>query len=197
MGYQVITRRGYEFPEVSSAMQKSIRRADEDGALYWATELDMSGFGEYVWKRLRIIASEDVGIAAAVSGTVFALYQNWIDQRKKKDKNHAPERLFLVHAVILLCRSKKSRIVDHALITYYHGNLPKRPIPDYALDKHTPKGRARGRSWDHFWTEGTKLVNSELPDPYLDSAKEATTGIAPTTLFVEDTDENPEEGGGS
>jgi replication-associated recombination protein RarA len=44
-------------------MQKCIRRGLERDALFWATELDRSNFGEYVWKRLRIIASEDIGIA--------------------------------------------------------------------------------------------------------------------------------------
>jgi replication-associated recombination protein RarA len=34
----------------------------EDSALFWATELDLSRYGEYAMKRLCIIASEDVGM---------------------------------------------------------------------------------------------------------------------------------------
>jgi hypothetical protein len=41
---------------------------------------------------------------------IRALYDNWRDQRKKDDTKHAPERLFLVHAVMLLCRADKSRV---------------------------------------------------------------------------------------
>jgi hypothetical protein len=30
---------------------------------------------------------------------------NWINQRKKKDEKHGPEGLFLVHAIMRLCRA--------------------------------------------------------------------------------------------
>src|SRR6186997_2570086 len=103
-----ITIGGYNCAEVTSAMQKCIRRGLEPDALFWATELDRSNFGEYVWKRLRIIASEDIGLADPLAAiTVRALYDNWKDQRKKDDARHAPERLFLVHAVQLLSRAAK------------------------------------------------------------------------------------------
>jgi len=58
---------GYLTSEVTSALQKSIRRALEEEALFWATELDLAGFGANAWKRLRIIASEDIGLAAQLS----------------------------------------------------------------------------------------------------------------------------------
>ncbi len=149
---------GYNCAEVASAMQKCIRRGLEPDALFWATELDRSNFGEYVFKRLRIIASEDVGLAdphAAIG--LRTLYDNWRDQRKKDDTRHAPERLFLVHAVMLLCRAAKSRSVDHALVVCYEGERPKREVPDFALDKHTGRGRARKRAWKHWWEEGCVL----------------------------------------
>ena len=50
---------GYRIGEVTSAMQKCIRRGLADDALFWATELDLAGYGEYVFKRLRIMASAD------------------------------------------------------------------------------------------------------------------------------------------
>src|SRR3954463_15325586 len=113
---QRLTVGGYRCEEVASALQKCIRRGMEEDALFWATELDLSGFGEYVWKRLRIIASEDVGTAdPCIAIGVRALYENWRDQRKKDDAKHAPERLFLVDAVIRLSQALKSRAVDHAL----------------------------------------------------------------------------------
>jgi len=150
---------GYNCAEVSSAMQKCIRRGLEPDALFWATELDRSGFAEYTWKRLRIIASEDVGLAEPhVVSTVRALYENWCDQRKKDDTRHAPERLFLVHAVMVLCRSAKARDVDHALVVMYEGPRPKREIPDFALDKHTHRGRVKRRGWEHWWHDGCLLA---------------------------------------
>jgi replication-associated recombination protein RarA len=164
---------GYKLGEVASALQKSIRRGLELDALFWATELDLSGYGEYCWKRLRIITSEDVGLAEPILPAVIqALYEAWSDQKKKKDERHGPERLFLVHAVIILARAKKSRMVDHALIVFYEASRQKRPVPDYALDKHTARGRQLRRGHDHFWKEGAKVANAaEIVDAYYDLAK--------------------------
>ena len=53
------TKRGYQFSEVSSAMQKGIRRGDAALAGYWALELWESGFGQYVWRRLLTVSAED------------------------------------------------------------------------------------------------------------------------------------------
>jgi len=35
-------------------------------------------------------------------------------------------------------------------------------VPDYALDKHTQRGYEKRRGWEHFITEGSKLIQ---PDP--------------------------------
>jgi replication-associated recombination protein RarA len=167
------TLSGHDLSEVASAFQKAIRLGLEDEALHWGVELDLSGFSEYAWKRIRIITSEDIGLAEpTLPAQVYALYENWLDQRKKQDKKHAPERLFFIHAILLLVRAKKSRIVDHALISYY-GTHQKREIPDYALDRHTWKGRRMGRGVKHFFEEGAHLSNrSDLVDEYEEHARE-------------------------
>ncbi len=168
------TPNGHTCGEATSAMQKSIRRGLEEDALYWATELDLSGYGNYVWKRLRIIASEDVGLAdSTAAGTVRALYENWLEQRKNKDDRSGADRLFLVHAVILLARAPKSRLVDHALMVMYEGDRDALEVPDYAHDKHTRQGAQMGRGHDHFFEEGAQLVNATLPDPYADRGRAA------------------------
>lgn len=59
------SKRGYDFGEVSSAMQKAIRRADTRLACYWALELWQSGSGNYVWRRLlcgMIVRESDVRV---------------------------------------------------------------------------------------------------------------------------------------
>ena len=48
---------------MTSTVAESIRRGLEEEALFWATELDLAGYGAYLWKRLQIIASEDIGLA--------------------------------------------------------------------------------------------------------------------------------------
>ncbi|MEW6171347.1 MAG: hypothetical protein AB1472_07325, partial [Candidatus Omnitrophota bacterium] len=59
MGYRISTKRGYDFYEVSSAMQKAIRRGDPDVAGYFAVELFESNYSNYLWERLLIISAED------------------------------------------------------------------------------------------------------------------------------------------
>jgi replication-associated recombination protein RarA len=171
---EVQTPGGHRAGEVASALQKCIRRGLADDALYWATELDLAGFGEYVFKRLKIIASEDVGLAdSGAAPLVNALYNHWCAQRKKDDQRHAPERLFLVHAVLYLAGCRKSRMIDHALIVHYEGKRERREIPDFALDRHTSRGRAKKRAWKHFWEEGARLENRAiLVDPYAEPARE-------------------------
>ncbi|HZJ13853.1 MAG TPA: hypothetical protein VFD27_02330 [Chthoniobacteraceae bacterium] len=71
-----------------------------------------------------------------------------------------------------LCRAQKSRAVDHALIVFYEGLRAKRPIPDFALDRHTGRGRGMKRGWRHFWEEGARLEGCEAPrDPYAQKAR--------------------------
>ena len=159
MKYDIQTINGYDFFECSSAMQKSIRRGLEDDALFWAVELFNSNFAEYVWKRIRIITSEDIGLAnPALPATINALYQFHKEQAKKKDDKNQPERLFLTQAILLLCRSEKSRLVDWTLLHVWNCHQNRlRPIPDYAYDRHNDKGRKLGRGWGHFFNEGTML----------------------------------------
>ena len=115
------TPSGHLCGEVASALQKSIRRGLERESLYWATELDLAGFPDYLLRRLRIIASEDVGMAAPdVAVQVRALSENFTDQRKhnatSKTGTRSSERLFIVQAVIVLCRAPKWRTIDHAVM---------------------------------------------------------------------------------
>ena len=45
-----------------SALIKTLRRGQEVEALYWARQIE-ARYAKYVWRRLRIFASEDVGLA--------------------------------------------------------------------------------------------------------------------------------------
>jgi replication-associated recombination protein RarA len=189
---EITTQKGYVLWEASSALQKAIRRGDEDAALFWATELDKSGYGEYVFKRLKIIASEDIGLGEVrCSLLVESLHRNWVDQRKKKDGTNS-EALFLVHAVLLCVRAKKSRMVDHACCVYYNNANDRREVPDFALDKHTLRGKKMGRGFEHFFSAGAKLENtSNLEDLYEARAKEILLNRAGQT--TDGRDEEDEE----
>ena len=157
------SERGYKLGEVTSALQKSIRRGLTDDALYWAAEMDRSGYGKYCWKRLRVICTEDIGPAWPGGPAVIeALYRTFLDLRKEERDQPRSSKMVLVHAVILLSEAPKSRICDVANIVHYSDDLPHREIPDVALDQHTTRGRQMGRGPMHFWTEGTQLENSVL-----------------------------------
>lgn len=150
MTYQVMqsrTVRGFVLGECVSALQKAIRRCDEQSAVTWAVEMDQSGFGAMLWNRLLIIASEDIGLAEpTLPANLRALYDNWKDAKARRNA-HMPERLFVMHAVMLLARAKKSRYVDNAIWATYAVEQPLvAEIPEYALDGHTARGRALRRA---------------------------------------------------
>lgn len=157
--YNLKTKKGYDFFEASSAMQKCIRRGLEAEAMFWAVELYDSGYAEYAWKRLRIMCSEDVGLAEPLMpANIWALYRMHQEQAKKKEDKNEPQRLFMTHAVLLLCRAKKSRMIDWTLIwAWLRHPFRQMNVPDFALDKHNERGRQLKRSWAHFFEEGTLL----------------------------------------
>ena len=159
MSYVPKTVNGHNLFEVVSALQKAVRRGQVDDALYWAVDMDLSGYSAYLWRRLQIMACEDVGLANPhAAAQVYALWQLYLAQ-KGTSKKHAPERLMLVQAVMVLATSSKSRTVDNALMVHYmdHEGL-YRDIPDYAFDYHTQIGRAKGRGPEHFVEEGARLA---------------------------------------
>jgi replication-associated recombination protein RarA len=172
------TQRGYDFHELLSALQKDIRRGNEYEAMFWAVKLE--GFNATaLWNRLKVIASEDIGIANPLAPLVIdVLEKEYFDTKNPEKPEKDAYRLFLVHAVLFLARSPKSRIVDDLLNVVY-GEIQhtdkKLPIPDYALDVHTHRGRKLGRSYEHFFGEGCKLKNEPFENPYTAKAKEILT----------------------
>lgn len=167
MGFQPKTVNGHSLFEVVSALQKAVRRGDVDDALYWAVDMDLSGYSEYCWRRLQIMASEDIGLANPVApAIVHALRETYLDHVGRSPK-HAPERLMLINAVVYLATSPKSRMVDNALIAHYanHESL-YREIPDYALDKHTQRGKAKKRGVAHFYDEGASIRPFVIDSPH-------------------------------
>lgn len=167
---RITTKNGYDFFEASSALQKAIRLSDEDNAIFFMVELYNSNYDNYVWSRLKIITSEDIGLAKPDAPAVIqSLYSMYIEQKEAR-KEKQPERLFLVNAVLYLCRCPKSRLVDWTLINAWREHQDNlRPVPDYALDMHNLRGKQKGRGIDHFFIEGTKLV----PHRNLDGEREA------------------------
>jgi replication-associated recombination protein RarA len=176
---------GFRMDEVRSALQKSIRRGNERQALYWASEIDLSGYANYLWKTLRVICSEDVGLGEPhLPATIQALYAAWKDvvaaEKPKKAPQDSLGMIFIAHAVVLLARAAKSRMVDNACVVMYTVERRagmKMQIPPFALDHHTSRGRRLGRTEAACYDESSRVENpADVDDPYADEARAIDTG---------------------
>lgn len=168
---KITTTRGYDFYEVSSAMQKAIRRGDAKVAGYFALELWASNFRDYVWKRLFTISAEDC--YGLITTEIEALWQG--HELVNKSASQPKGRIFVSKAVLLLCEVRKSRDADHLQNFVYDKELidveqwledirkEPVPIPEYTFDVHTVKGKKRGRTKADFFRDEFDALNPRQP----------------------------------
>ena len=168
-----VTNGGYKLDEVVSALQKEIRRGNEEQSLYWALELAESGYLKLLMTRLQVIASEDIGLADSNAAILInSMIAGMNETNKDWVKDVRPE--LIGHAVLYLCRAPKNRIADDAtyLMSLKKKKGLKLEIPDYAKDCHTTFGKEKlkkisastGESYEkvinkEFYNEGAKLGN--------------------------------------
>jgi replication-associated recombination protein RarA len=99
------------------------------------------------------IAVEDVGFGNPLATVVT----NSLKNAFYSDFEHEDDSLIQVlFAAAYLARSPKDRFIDemkNCLLMFPE----KKEIPDYALDKHTRRGKKMGRNDEHFWTQASKL----------------------------------------
>jgi putative ATPase len=157
---------GEEHYNLISALHKSLRGSDPDGALYWLARMLESGEDPlYLARRLVRFASEDVGLAdpQALPQTLAA-----------KEAYHflgSPEgELALVQAVIYLAAAPKS----NALYTAFHGvrkdiqKTQSLPVPLHLRNAQTAlmKGLGYGRGYRYAHDYPDALVPQDyLPEP--------------------------------
>ncbi|ABF90902.1 ATPase, AAA family [Myxococcus xanthus DK 1622] len=101
---------GDQHYDLLSALQKSCRGSNVQGAVFWAAKLLQTGDVASLWRRLKVIAVEDVGMAMPEAISVV---------RDCEEAFHAmgmPEgRICVAHAVVLLATAKKSNRAYAAL----------------------------------------------------------------------------------
>ena len=113
----VNTPSGYDLHELLSALQKCIRRGMEYEAVHFAVELEEFN-PTALWNRLKIIAPEDIGAANPIMPLLIdVLQKQYLTEKSKLDSTSY--RLFMVNAIVCLCRSPKSRITDDLLNVVY------------------------------------------------------------------------------
>ena len=172
----LVTQRGYDFYEVASALQKSIRRGDVKLAGYMALEL-FPKYAEYCWKRLLTISAEDC--YGLVTQEIESLYNSfWVINRGKKGEE-LKGRIFISKAVIILCTCKHSRDADllsnfiydkKALISdeqieqlFRDVRREHMDVPEYVYDVHTRRGKMMGKTKQQFFLEEEKaLANRQM-----------------------------------
>lgn len=173
--YEMTTKNGHPFGESASALQKCIRRGLEEEAMYWALEFALAGFHAYLWKRLVVIVTEDIGGAnpnlvqtiVGLSAHIHVLLKDGgVKKRAKGDKY---DLCILGYVILDMARSPKSRESDDFVNHVLRSRRVDGPIevPDFALDKHTDRGRKMGRGVEHFWKEGAKLNNEAYTSEYV------------------------------
>ncbi len=165
------TIHGYDFFEVSSAMQKAIRRADARVAGFFALELWHSNYRDYVWKRLFTISAEDC--YGLITAEIEALWQG--HELVNKNKTEPKGRIFVSKAVLLLCECRKNRDADHLQNLVYDCDgidverwiedvrMNPIPIPPYTFDVHTRKGKKYGRTKEEFFREEYEALRPRVP----------------------------------
>ena len=181
--FRPTTQNGYDLFEVLSAIQKAIRRGDTGIAVYFTMEL-WPKYSNLAWKRLHIISAEDV--AGCITQEVRALHEAYLFLEKSKKDDRAG-RLFLSKAAILLSVWNKSRDCDHAIVYLFDRKYitddqakeylakleegEKIPIPEYAFDCHTRKGKRAGKDVEDFLVSEFEGLNPRVPGLFDDLVK--------------------------
>jgi replication-associated recombination protein RarA len=163
---------GHDMAVLQSWLQKAIRRGDEKNALYATAQFALTGFPGAVFNICVTAASEDIGLAEhGLVQEIVALHAAYKIEAARNSEHH-PERLQLTHAVLLCCRARKSRLVDHALIVAFEGGEEIAP-PEWVFDFHTHQGKAAGKTADDFFkTENPSMSpKADIADPYVNEAK--------------------------
>ena len=113
-----VTKNGYNMYDMSSMLQKAIRRSDVPHASYATRELYF-GFRPMMWNRLLTVSAEDCfGI---VTREIAAL--NQADSiMNGKDSTEKSYLTFIARAITLLCAARKSRDADYVACNYLWGN---------------------------------------------------------------------------
>jgi replication-associated recombination protein RarA len=147
--------------EIRSVLQKSIRRGDVEEAVLAAHELYETGpeVEELLWRRLEIIATEDVGLGLPEAPMLIEALNA---QRGRIP--HTPDRwIFAVHAVRVLAGAAKDRtttdLAGWARQVVESGERIVE-VQDFHIDHHTRRGVEWGRG-PSFWLEngGGRLEN--------------------------------------
>ncbi|MEM1381597.1 MAG: replication-associated recombination protein A [Pseudomonadota bacterium] len=137
--------------DLASVLQKSIRGSDDDAALYWTARMLEAGEDPmFIFRRLMVIASEDIGNADPRALPLVVAARDAFHQLGEPE-GHIP----LGQAVAYLAAAPKS---NSAYVAFKKAKALARetgslPPPDHALNAPTAlmkdEGRGAGYVYDH------------------------------------------------
>jgi replication-associated recombination protein RarA len=154
--------RGIPVDQLVSVLQKEIRRGHVDNAVLAAYEMHRTSpqVAGHLWRRLRVIAVEDIGMGAPLAPMLLRELQ------ADYDASDGTDWMQVVHAVRYLATAAKDRTssehADYARTMVEAGELEV-VVPDYALCVHTRAGQEMGRGLSQWWDDGA-AVRNESPD---------------------------------
>ena len=172
------TNGGYNRYDVSSLLQKAVRRSDERVAAWAAWELARSGYAWNLWNRLTLYVVEDLRAGQDVALHVER-YETLATERWEPDSWEG--RLCAIHAALACARARSSREAANAdecfrAIAERRAETPDGEEPpvdfpagelepggdfDVVFDQHTGEGSRLGRGTRFFKTRGARVGPDE------------------------------------
>ncbi len=159
------TSGGYPLDEVRSAIQKSLRKGQEEESAYWAMEMIEGGFWRYLLQTCQCVAVEDIGLADPLAIVVCTSVKKMIGFKMDKGKGTFPTEA-IGFLILYLARAPKNRESDD-FVEYIKERRKqgwKLDIPEVALDAHCKRGRERLKEAgidgnEEFYLRGSQLIN--------------------------------------
>lgn len=163
----IFDKQGDNHYNTISALQKSIRGADTDAALYYTGVMCKSGDLETLIRRLKVITYEDIGLADPVRAQQAATAL-----LTANDLGLPEARIPIANAVILLCTANHSNSAYVAIDTAMQDaqNAEQHPVPYHLRDTHFSGARKLGHQgyvyphdYPHDW-----IAQQYLPKDLVD-----------------------------
>ena len=157
------TIHGFAADEVRSVLQKSIRRGLLEEAILAAYEFYATGpeMEELLWRRLEIIATEDVGFGLLNAPVLLEA----LNAQRLRLPPGLDRWIYSAHAVRLLTTAKKDR-TSMELAAWAEAVTTRGErqvvVHDYQVDFHTRRGTEMGRDRDHWWHAGGAVLENQI-----------------------------------
>jgi putative ATPase len=153
---------GEQHYNVISAFIKSLRGSDANAALYYlARMLEAGEDPKFIARRMVILASEDIGIAASPALNLA------VSTFMAVERIGMPECSYnLFHCAIVLAASKKSRVVADAMVKAQETarKYPNLPVPIHLRNAPTNLMKELGYGKGSKWEAGFKHPKGFLPN---------------------------------